>query len=199
MSHNTWIHSLARPIVKPLVNSPVTPNHITTLRLIMGVAAAGTVAVGHSPWPHIGAGLFVLSMLLDRADGELARLSGKISTSGHRYDLIADSFCNAVIFVGLGVSLRDGAYGYWAIPMGLVAGLAVTAVLVMVMKLESVQGQGAGELQSYARFDPDDAMLAIPIAIWLGWSMPLLLAAAVGASVFAVVFYFIFRSRLHER
>lgn len=199
MSHNTWIHSLARTAIKPLVDSPVTPNHLTTLRLVAGLGAAGTLAVGHPPWPAIGAGLFVFSMLLDRADGELARLSVKSSPWGHKYDLIADSICNAIIFVGLGISLRGSEFGLWAIPMGVVAGLAVTAVLIMVMKLESTQGQGAGELQGFARVDPDDAMLAIPVAIWLGWSVPLLLAAAIGASCFALIFFFVFRRRLASR
>ena len=196
MSHNTWIHSLARTVVKPLVVSPVSPNHLTTVRLITGLGAAGALAVGQFPWPEVGAALFIFSMLMDRADGELARLSGKISPAGHKYDLIADSICNALIFVGLGISLRDGTYGFWAIPMGIAAGLAVTAVLIMVMRLEETQGQGAGELQSYARFDPDDAMLAIPIAIWCGWSTPLLLAAAVGAPVFALIFCVVYKRRI---
>jgi len=196
MSHNTWIHSLARTVVKPLVVSPVSPNHLTTVRLATGLGAAGALGVGYFPWPDVGAALFIFSMLMDRADGELARLSGETSPNGHKYDLIADSVCNALIFIGLGVSLRDGSYGYWAVPMGIAAGLAVTAVFFMVMRLEETQGPGAGELKSYARFDPDDAMLAIPIAIWCGWSTPLLLAAAIGAPIFAIIFYVIYKRRI---
>ncbi|MCZ6503753.1 MAG: CDP-alcohol phosphatidyltransferase family protein, partial [Gammaproteobacteria bacterium] len=150
MSHHTWIHSLTRGCVKPLINTPVTPNHITTLRLVAGIAAAGALAVGGSPWINLGAGLFVLSFLLDRADGELARLSGKTSPEGHRYDVIADSVCNALILVGLGLSLRDSAFGLWAVPLGLVSGAAVITVLAMVMKLESAQGYRAAELRGYA-------------------------------------------------
>jgi len=197
MSHHTWIHSLTRPCVKPLIDTPVTPNHITAVRLVTGLAAAGTLAVGGSPWTNLGAGLFVLSFLLDRADGELARLSGKTSPEGHKYDVITDSVCNALIFVGLGLSLRDSTFGLWAILLGLVAGVAVITVLAMVMKLESTQGQRAAELHGYDRFDPDDAMLLIPLAIWLGWSAPLLFAAAIGTPVFAVIFFLIFRHRFN--
>jgi len=195
MSHHTWIHSLTRGCVKPLINTPVIPNHITTLRLVAGLAAAGALAVGGSPWINLGAGLFVLSFLLDRADGELARLSGKTSPEGHKYDVIADSICNALIFVGLGLSLRDSAFGLWAILLGLVAGAAVITVLVMVIKLERTHGKRTAELHGYYRFDPDDAMLVIPLAIWLGWSAPLLFAAAIGTPVFAVIFFLIFRQR----
>jgi phosphatidylglycerophosphate synthase len=165
------------------------------MRLVTGLAAAGTLAVGDSPWTDLGAGLFVLSFLLDRADGELARLSGKTSPGGHRYDVIADSVCNALILIGLGLSLRDSTLGLWAAPLGLVSGAAVITVLAMVMKLESAQGHRAAELRGYAGFDPDDAMLAIPFAIWLGWSVPLLFAAAIGTSVFAVIFFLIFLHR----
>ena len=132
---------------------------------------------------------------MDRADGELARLSGKTSREGHKYDVIADSICNALIFVGLGLSLRDSAFGLWAILLGLVAGAAVITVLVMVMKLERTHGKRTAELHGYNRFDPDDAMLVIPLAIWLGWSAPLLFAAAIGTPVFAVIFFLIFRQR----
>jgi phosphatidylglycerophosphate synthase len=186
---------LARVCIKPLIDTPVTPNHITSVRLATGLAAAGTLAVGDSPWTDLGAGLFLLSFLLDRADGELARLSGKTSPWGHRYDVIADSVCNALILVGLGLSLRDSTFGLWAVPLGLVSGAAVITVLAMVMKLESAQGYRAAELHGYARFDPDDAMLAVPFAIWLGWSVPLLFAAAIGATVFAVIFFLIFLHR----
>ena len=196
MSHNTWIHSLARTVVKPLVVSPVSPNHLTTVRLATGLGAAGALGLGHFPWPDVGAALFLFCMLMDRADGELARLSGKTSPNGHKYDLIADSVCNALIFVGLGMSLRDSPFGYWAIPMGIAAGLAVAAVFLMVIRLEGNQGPGAGELRSYARFDPDDAMLVIPIAIWCGWSTPLLVSAVIGAPIFAIIFYGIYRRRI---
>ena len=196
MSHNTWIHSLARTVVKPLVVSPVSPNHLTTVRLVTGLGAAGALGLGHFPWPDVGAALFLFSMLMDRADGELARLSGKTSPNGHKYDLIADSVCNALIFVGLGMSLRDSLFGLWAILMGIVAGLAVAAVFLMVIRLEENQGPGAGELRSYARFDPDDAMLVVPIAIWSGWSAPLLVSAVIGAPIFAIIFYGIYRRRI---
>ncbi|MCH8834893.1 MAG: CDP-alcohol phosphatidyltransferase family protein, partial [Proteobacteria bacterium] len=65
--------------VRPLVGTAVTPNHLTTLRLATGLAAAGALAVGTSPWQHVGAAIFVVSLVLDRADGELARLAGKTS------------------------------------------------------------------------------------------------------------------------
>ncbi len=175
--------------VRPLVKTPVTPNHLTTLRLATGLAAAGALAVGASPWQHIGAAIFVVSLVLDRADGELARLAGKTTPWGHTYDLIADAASDTLIFVGLGVGLRESALGLWAIPMGMAAGAAVAAIFWLIMRIEAVEGQRAAELPSVAGFDVDDTILIVPVAVWLGGSVPLLVAAAIGAPAFAVFFF----------
>jgi phosphatidylglycerophosphate synthase len=196
MSHNTWIHRVARLVVRPLVDTPVTPNHITTLRLACGFGSAGLLASGDASLINWGAGLFLGSMVLDRADGELARLSGKSSPGGHRYDLIADSLSNALAFIGLGIGLRGGSFGLWSYPMGFFAGLAVTAILWLVMRAEAQAGARAAELGDGGAFDPDDGMLAVPIFIWLGFSELLLGLAAIGAPAFAIYFFFKFRSFL---
>ena len=79
-----------------------------------------------------------------------------------------------------------------AIPLGVVAGLAITAVLWLVMRAEEQAGSRAAELEGSAGFDPDDAMLAVPVAVLLGWGTELIIAAAFGASLFAVFFFFKF-------
>ena len=87
MSHDTTLHRLIRPGVRLAAASGVSPNQITTLRLLTALGAAGAVATGRAPATAIGAGVFLLSMLLDRADGELARQTGRSTPAGHAYDL----------------------------------------------------------------------------------------------------------------
>ena len=53
---------MARFLVRPLVHTRVTPNHITTLRLLSGLAACGCLAYGEGPLIHWGAGLFALGL-----------------------------------------------------------------------------------------------------------------------------------------
>ena len=130
MSHNTWIHRAVRSAVRPLVDTPVTPNHLTTLRLVSGIGAAVCLSSPATAWLWTGCGLFLLSMLLDRADGELARLSGKTSDWGHLYDIATDAVCNSAVLIGVGVGLRTGPLGDYAIAMGIISGAAVCLYLL---------------------------------------------------------------------
>ncbi len=198
MRHNTLLHRVVRLGVKPLVGTAVTPNHVTTLRLITGLGAFAAFAAGSDEWRAWGGAIFVLSLLLDRADGELARLGGVTSAGGHKYDLFADSLCNALAFVGLGIGLRDGALGAWAAAMGLAAGAAITAILLLIVRMEALEGERAGELGSAAGLDADDAMLLAPLFVWLGWADAMIAAAAAGAPLFAVFTYMRYRRRLRR-
>ena len=153
-------------------------------------------AVGQNDWIIAASVLFTVSMLLDRADGVLARLSDKTSPWGHRYDLIADSLCNALTFVGIGIGLRESDLGTWSILLGIIAGAAVSAVLWLVIRAEERDGRRAAELGDQAGCDPDDALLFVPVAMLLGWGMYLITVAAIGASIFAVFFFWKFRSFL---
>jgi phosphatidylglycerophosphate synthase len=186
ISHNTWIHRVARLAVRPLARTNVTPNQITTLRLGSGLVAGAAFAMGDMTWTYWGSAFFVLAVLLDRADGDLARMTGRTSPWGHTYDLVSDAFCNAWAFVGIGIGLHGGVLGSWAIPLGVLAGLAIVAVLWLVIRIVAEQGPRAGELGGMAGFDADDAMLIVPLALCLGGAVPLLVAAALGAPLFAL-------------
>lgn len=188
MSHDTWIHRCVRLGVRPLRATPVAPNHLTTLRLLTGLGASLLLAVGGTAALGWAAWLFLLSLLLDRADGELARLSGKQSPFGHRYDLVADGVCNSLAFVGLGFGLRTGALGPWAVFMGVLAGLAIAAMFHLLWRLERVAAN-VPSLGSVAGFDPDDALLLVPVLLWLGLAEYLLVAAAAAAPACALVLY----------
>lgn len=189
MSHNTWIHRIARvAVVRPLMNTGIAPNHLTTGRLLLGVGGAGLIAWGSGPWAHMGAAVFLISMILDRADGDFARVTGQTSSGGHIYDLVADMLSNAALFVGLGIGESDGPLGPWAIAIGVAAGVSVAVSFAIVVSVEREGGERAAELPPLAGFDADDAMLLVPLGIWLGWSGPVLIAAGIGAPLFALFF-----------
>src|SRR5712672_4688300 len=92
-----WDARLARILVTPLKDSWVTPNHLTTVRLGVGLAASAAFLPGTYGWSNLAALLLVLSNFLDHTDGELARLSGKSSRIGHVYDLASDALVTVLL------------------------------------------------------------------------------------------------------
>ena len=60
----------------------------------------------------------MLACLLDHADGELARMTGRTSTFGHYYDQIADGLVLTALFLGIGAGLSGGEPGGLALRLG---------------------------------------------------------------------------------
>src|SRR5262252_10998267 len=142
MSQNSLIHALVRPAVRAVAaHTGLTPNHLTTLRLPTGLAAAMIFAQGTYGWVSIVGGLiFLLSMLLDRADGELARHTNQMSVAGHRYDLVSDFIVGISTFIGIGIGVGHTA-GLNALWLGGVAGLGIGVLFLGLdlMNLASVR------------------------------------------------------------
>jgi archaetidylinositol phosphate synthase len=194
VSHNTWVHRIVRPLVRPLVGTRVTPNHLTALRLVTGIAAALLLAGGDARLSDLAGAIFLLSFLLDRADGELARQSGRMSPGGHRFDLYADYSANILVFLGMGAGMEKGMLGSLGIALGVVAGAAIGMIFWIVSRVERLEG--AAGFPSAKGFDPDDGMVFIPLAIWVGAEPYILIAAAIGAPAFLAWTLWRFRSSL---
>ena len=153
-----------------------------------GIIAACLYSIGQESWTYLASAVLAVSILLDRADGVFARLSGKISSWGHKYDLFADTICNSLAFAGIGIGLRDSELGLWSVFLGIIAGLSISTVLYAVTLIEKKKGRRAAELGDFLGFDVDDAMFCVPLATALGWEYHLIVAAAVGATLFAIFF-----------
>lgn len=183
----TWDARLARSLVRPLVDTAVTPNHLTTLRLLIGLAGALCLAQGGFGWINAGALLIVLSNFVDHTDGELARISGKSSKIGHFYDLAADALVTVALFASMGVGIV-AAGGKMAAPpvlLGAVAGAAVALIFYLRMRIESFAGK-AGTKQAFAGgFETEDVLYLLPLVTLTDGVEPFLLAASIGAPLFA--------------
>jgi phosphatidylglycerophosphate synthase len=180
MSQNTLIHSLVRPAVRAAAaHTGLTPNHVTTLRLATGLTASMIFAQGTYGWVAIiGGCIFLLSMLLDRADGELARHTNQMSVAGHRYDLVSDCMVGISTFIGIGIGVGHTA-GLNALWLGGVAGLGISMLFLElnVLKIASVRGYDL--FGGRIRVDPDDAVIVVPVLVWCDLAAPMLIAAAV--------------------
>jgi len=200
LSNDTWTHALARAAVRPLLGTGVTPNHLTTLRLLTGVAACGCLAaVPYVPHParfwtgltFWGGLLWVLSAFLDRADGELARIGNMMSPGGHRYDYLVDNGVNCLFFLAIGVGLTHVhllgyRLGAWAAALGVLAAVAMFACNWMSERYEQ-RVPGERTWNGAWGFHPDDALYLLGPAAWAGLLLPILLGAAAGTSVMALI------------
>ncbi|MEH2356441.1 CDP-alcohol phosphatidyltransferase family protein [Nostoc sp.] len=186
MTTKPWDAQLAYWLIRPLKDSWVNPNHLTTVRLVIGLVAALALAVGDAIWVNIGAWLFALSNFLDHTDGELARLSGKSSKWGHQYDLASDAIIHILLFVCIGNGLREGKLGWWALLMGIVSGVSVACIFHLRNQMEQRLGKDASRQPNFAGFDIEDVLYLFPIVPLLNGLEPLLMAATIGAPTFAV-------------
>lgn len=191
MVGDSWTHKIARVCILPLVNTPVTPNHLTVLRLIMGLAACGLLAIGSYEGNLWGGVLWLISAFLDRADGELARVSGKTSEWGHKFDYFSDVTVTALFFLGIGIGLRESSLGLWAIVMGISASAGVVAAEILAEIIDQAQKDtGEKAYAGFAGFDFDDVLYLFAPVVWLNLHFPFLVGASVGAPIFAIITWY---------
>jgi len=181
-----WDQRIARWLVTPLINTPISPNVVTTVGLLCGLAACVGFASGEKGWANWAALLYLLAELADHADGELARLADKKSHFGHVYDMAASAIGKILLFVGIGCGLRTGTFGWWAALMGLVAGVSIAAIFVLRLQLAEKAGEGSTKQANFAGFETEDVLYLVAPITWLGWLSPFLVAAVAGAPAFAL-------------
>jgi phosphatidylglycerophosphate synthase len=178
VSTNTLIHRIVRPAIRRIAPTRITPNHITTLRLVTGIAAALAFAQGEELWLAVGGGIFIFSMLLDRADGELARQTGRASVGGHRYDLVSDCASNIIAFIGIGVGVAP-VLGILGPLLGVLAGVGIGALFWQINAQKLVELRPYSAWDDRFNADPDDALILVPLLVWIGAAVPTWIAAAV--------------------
>ena len=187
MIGDSWTHKIARICVRPLVNTPVSPNHLTVLRLLTGVAACFAFAIGDKYWDFWGGWLWLLSAFLDRADGELARYTGKITLAGHKFDMLADTTVTSLFFLSIGIGTRDTELGNLTIIAGAMGSIGVLAAENLAETLDQMkEGIGEKAYGGHWGFDFDDILYLFAPIVWLGWQLPFVLGASIGAPIFAV-------------
>jgi len=180
---------MAYRLVYPFRTSDLSPNHLTTLRLIFGLLACLGLASGEWFWTNVGAFCFCLSSFLDHADGEFARLTGQMSEAGHLYDLASDFIINIFLFVGIGIGLRDSALGLLSVPMGAVAGIAVAVIFYLRQDIESQAGVTDSKQPAIGIFEVEDVLYLLPVVTLSGMLIPFLVLATIGTPLFAVWVY----------
>jgi len=184
-----WDARLARRLVTPLKHSWVTPNHLTTVRLSVGIAAAAAFLPGTYGWSNVAALLLIVSNFLDHTDGELARMSGRTSRIGHLYDLASDAAVTVLLFIAIGVGVDARPVPALEVPpavLGAVAGASIALIFYLRMRIEHMAGKAASQQASVGAFETEDVLYLLPLVTLCNGVLPFLIAASIGAPLFAM-------------
>src|SRR5688572_1851297 len=115
-------HPLAARLARSLAPTGISPNAVSVAgAMFVWAAAWAYTAVA---WPFgvlLGLGLHMIWHVVDGADGDLARLTGKASPKGEMVDGLCDYAAHAVLYITL-AALLDDAIGGWAWILASVAG-----------------------------------------------------------------------------
>lgn len=119
--NNHLYHPLAWQLARRLAHTPLTPNMVSVFGGMM-VVAAGLAYLGLIPfakgWPAsawLGMALHMAWHVVDGADGDLARLTGRTSPIGEMVDGLCDYLSHVVLYVMLGwmVWHQGGFFAGW--------------------------------------------------------------------------------------
>lgn len=92
-------------IVLPLKKTKLSPNYLTLLSMISGITAGIFFSYGDYKGLLYGVVALAITNILDCADGQLARLTGKSSRFGKTLDGIADIVTYVSIYTGVSYHL----------------------------------------------------------------------------------------------
>jgi len=166
------------------------------VRLLVGLAAAVAFVPGAYIWSNVGAMLLAVSNFLDHCDGELARITGKSTRAGHVYDLASDALVTIVVFIAIGVGVGVRLKMVLPVPamlLGCIAGCAIALIFYLRMQIEDRLGKAGAQQASVGGFETEDVLYLLPIATLWDRTASLLIAAAVGAPLYAAWVVFEYR------
>jgi phosphatidylglycerophosphate synthase len=131
---------LAHPLVLLFARLRVPPPVVVVAAGVAGIAAAVELGRGSL----LAAALLVqLKTLLDNADGQLARLTGRISAFGRYLDSEVDLLVNAALFAALASATGHAAFA-------LAGFLALTSVLSLNFNVERLSRARSAETEEQA-------------------------------------------------
>lgn len=95
-------------LVKIIYRTSITPNQLTLASILVSIVAACFYAAGSPVW---GALIFILHLVIDCSDGQLARLKKNGTRTGRIIDGAGDYLSTIAVFAGLGIGYADHRYG----------------------------------------------------------------------------------------
>jgi CDP-diacylglycerol---glycerol-3-phosphate 3-phosphatidyltransferase len=174
------------------------PNALTTLRIVMVPFFGWALLVdgGDSVlWRTVAWALFVLAMITDKVDGDIARSRNLITNFGKIADPIADKALTGMAFVGLSII---GELWWWVTVVVLVREWGITLLRLWVIRYGVMAAGSGGKLKTVLQ-TVALGLFILPLkllegtwgdlAMVLWWAAAAVMAAAVALTVVTGVDY----------
>ncbi len=110
------VRHLSYRLTPVLLNTPITPNQITSISLSFGLLCAACFISGNHIAGIIGALLMTASYTFDNCDGDVARTKKMSSEFGAKFDDMADWMVDASFFAALGYGtsqVMEQPFWFW--------------------------------------------------------------------------------------
>ena len=174
------------PISRRLARTPATPNQVTAVSILVGLAGAALLASPSWGLCVAGALLAWFSSILDGCDGELARLKLLSSEAGRRFDLFGDYLVNFAVLAGVVWHVRLTRPEAPLVPLGLLlaSGWALSGASAWWLFLRNPGRHPAGLLRFLQRLASRDFVYLILVLAAVDRLEWFFYAAAVGAHLF---------------
>jgi CDP-diacylglycerol--glycerol-3-phosphate 3-phosphatidyltransferase len=143
------------PLARLLIPTGISPNYVTWIATFSGFYAAYLLSKNNA---IAGVVVLLFSQILDCADGDLARLTGKVTKKGAYLDRVLDRFVDAGLIIAL-IALNP--FKYWLV--GTLAIVGTFLVSVSRIMAEAVDAECKVGLATR-----DFRILAIIIGVLIG-------------------------------
>lgn len=133
---------------QPQVSNLNLPNVLTTLRIVMVPFFGWAMLVDGGDsilWRCVAYGLFVVAMITDKIDGDIARARNLVTDFGKIADPIADKAITGMAFIGLSIT---GDIWWWVTIVVLAREWSVTLLRLSVAKRVVIAAADLGKLKT---------------------------------------------------
>lgn len=123
---------LARPLTILFLRSPLSPNVISVISILLSLAGCAVAASGDLTTHVLGLLLLLAGGIVDTNDGEVARLRLEMSKTGAWIDAMGDDMARIGLLLGMGghVAANYPAWPVWPATLAAVAMTVTSLVLI---------------------------------------------------------------------
>ena len=156
------VRHLSYRLTPILLKTPATPNQITTISLLLGLACAACFTQGGWITGIVGGLLLVASYTFDNCDGEVARIKNMSSEFGAKLDDMSDWMVDVSFFVALsyGTAQVNGQQFWLWLGLAAAAGAFIDYIVDLLYEAKKSKDPDAisREEQASEPKQPEDAL-----------------------------------------